>query len=154
MRPEFDKASARLVVISAIDTGAQEFLDAAWPKGELWVDENEAFKFALGGQSIRLWWLLKPSVLRHLFDYAGRFGSGQKDTTDQKTQLLGGTFVVKDGEVTYVHRETTTFDNGDARDVLAAVLGKPIDQMAFDPQMTPAAKDVVPAESCEENCER
>ena len=67
----------------------------------MWIDEEEAFKKALGGQTYRTWWLLKPSVLKNILSFASRFGSSTSDVTDVKTQTLGGTIVVKDGKVVY-----------------------------------------------------
>ena len=124
LRGEFEKAGARLAVVSALDVGAQDFIDAVWTGGDLYVDSEETLKKALGGRSYRNWWLLKPWVLKDVASFAKKFGFGTNDTVDPKTQLLGGTFVVKDGAVVYVHRETTSFDNGSGKEVLAAVLGK------------------------------
>lgn len=129
LRPEFDKAGTRLTVISAIDTGAQDFIDAVWPEGDLYIDPSEEFKKALGGDTYRTWWLLRPSVMRSILSYARSFGSSTADVTDKKTQLLGGIFVVKNRQVVYAHQETATFDNGDAKAVLAAVLGKDVGEL-------------------------
>ena len=136
MRPQFDEAGARLVVVSAVDTGAQEFKDAVWPGGELWIDDDEAFKKALGGTPYKLWWLLKPSVLKQMVGYARKYGTATADNVDPKTQLLGGTFVVKDGEVVHVHRETSTFDNGSAKELLAAVVGKQVSELPATPRQS------------------
>jgi len=127
-----------MVVVSAVDTGAQEFLDAVWPGGELWIDEEEAFKKALGGTAYRTWWLLKPSVLRRMLSVAKAHGTGTAYTTDPKTALLGGTFVVKGGEVVFVHHETSAFENGSARDILAAVTGTPVADLPSTPSQTEA----------------
>ena len=118
-----------MAIVSAIETDAQDFLDKVWIGGDLFIDEEETFKKALGGGAYRNWWLLKPSVLRHLTSYARNFGFQSNDVSDKKTQTLGGTFVVKNGEVVYVHKETSTFDNGDARAMLAAVTGKDINDL-------------------------
>ena len=117
-----DDESARLAVVSSQDKGAQDFIDAVWPSGQVYIDEDEAFKKALGGVAYRSWWLMKPSVLRSLIGNVRNFGQFSGDVTDSKTQLLGGTFVVKGGAVVYVHQETASFDNGDAKEMLAAAL--------------------------------
>lgn len=148
MRPEFEKAGARLAIVSAIETGADEFIDKVWPGGELYFDDEEAFKKALGQTTYRTWWLLRPSVMRNIVSFAGSFGSSQADVTDKKTQLLGGTFVVKNGEVVYTHRETSTFDNGNARELLAAVLGKPGSELKNLPT-TPAQGEVCTRETAD-----
>lgn len=139
--------------MSAIDTGADEFVEKVWPTGELYFDDEEAFKKALGGPAYRTWWLLKPSVLRNILAYAGSFGSSTADVTDKKTQLLGGTFVVRDGEVVFSHKETSSFDSGDARALLAAVLGKPIGDLAsvvdLASKATPATGDVCTRETAD-----
>lgn len=114
-----------------------------WPNGEIFIDENEEFKKALGGGQVRNWWLLKPSVLMNIVSYARSFGAGTKDTTHKKTQLLGGTFVVVNGEVVYTHRETSTFDNGSAKELLAAVLGKDVKDLPPDVGATPQAEEIV-----------
>ena len=49
------------------------------------------------------------------------------------------TFVVVNGNVVYTHHETKEFDNGNAREMLAAVLGKDVTHM---PQ-TPEQEDIV-----------
>ena len=125
MRPQFDAAGARLTVVTGTDNGAAEFLEEAWKGGELYIDEEESFKKALhtdGGQ-LSAWWLLKPWVLKDVVSFARRFGSSTSDITDSKTQMLGGTMVIKNGQVVWIHRETSSFYNGDANEILAAVVG-------------------------------
>ena len=127
LKPEFDKAGAKLTIVSGQDKGAQEFVDAVWPNGNIYVDEEEVFKKAIhGGEGVKYknWWLLRPSVLKNIISYAKNFGTSTADTMDAKTQLLGGTFIVRDNKVIYAHKETTSFDNGSAKEMLAAVLGK------------------------------
>lgn len=148
MRPEFERAGARLAVVSAIDTGAQEFVDAVWTGGEFYIDDDETFKVALGGGTYRNWWLLKPSVLTKMLGYARRFGTSTDDVTNAKTQLLGGAFVVKEGEVVFVHHETSSFENGDARAMLAAVLGKRPEEMPMTPTQVEAVCTRETAETC------
>ena len=154
-----------MVVVSSQDKGAQDFLDAVWPNGELFIDEQEAFKKAFGAVQYSNWWLLKPSVLSKARSYFKLFGTNTVDTFDTKTQMLGGvrallsrpcppvghmptlflppcvcqTFVVVNGNVVYTHHETKEFDNGNAREMLAAVLGKDVTHM---PQ-TPEQEDIV-----------
>jgi len=127
-----------LAVVSAIDTGAQDFLDSVWPGGALYLDEEESFKKALGGPAASLWWLLKPSFLSKARSYVKRFGLATDDVSDKKTQTMGGTFVVKNKQVVYVHQETTSFDNGDARELLAAVTGKDLSEV---PDLTTPKQD-------------
>lgn len=90
----------------------------------MYIDEAEAVKTALGGPKYSNFWLLKPSVIRAMVSFVRRFGAGSTDVTDKKTQLLGGTFVVRGGEVVYAHVENSNFDNGDANQMLAAVIGE------------------------------
>ena len=99
----------------------------------------------MGGQVYKTWWLLKPSVLKNMLSYVKSFGQFSSDALDKKTQKLGGTIVVKDGKVVWVHRETSTFYNGDAKEVLAAVLGKTVDELR-DIKLTPEQTEVT--ESC------
>ena len=49
------------------------------------------------------------------------------------------TFVVVNGKVVYTHHETKEFDNGNAREILAAVLGKDV----ADIPQTPEQEDIV-----------
>ena len=49
------------------------------------------------------------------------------------------TFVVVNGKVVYTHHETKEFDNGNAREILAAVLGKDV----ADVPQTPEQEDIV-----------
>lgn len=131
-----------MTIVSAQDKGAQEFIDAVWPGGELYTDEEEEFKKSLGGTRYKTWWLLKPWVLKDVLSFAKRFGMSTADTTDAKTQMLGGTIVVKEGKVVHVHRETSAFDNGSAKELLAAVLGKPVSALG-DISVTPRQDEEV-----------
>ena len=57
-------------------------------------------KKALGGRAYKNYWLLRPSVVRHLVSYASRFGTGTSDVLHEKTNLLGGTLVLsKEGKI-------------------------------------------------------
>jgi hypothetical protein len=131
-----------LTIVSAQDKGAQEFIDAVWPGGELYTDEAEAFKDALGGKPYKTWWLLKPWVAKDVLSFTKRFGQSSSDVLDKKTQKLGGTIVFKEGKVVHVHRETATFDNGSAKELLAAVLGKPVSELG-DITVTPSKEEEV-----------
>ena len=77
-----------------------------------------------------------------MLGFVKRFGMSTADTTDAKTQMLGGTIVVKEGKVVHVHRETSTFDNGSAKELLAAVLGKPVSALG-DISVTPRQDEEV-----------
>jgi len=145
LRPEFEKAGASLNIVSAQEKGASDFIEAVWPNGDLYIDETEAFKDALGGAQYKNWWLMKPTVLKDVFNFAKSYGYATNDTTDKKTQKLGGVIVVKNGQVVYVHKETTSFDNGNARDVLAAVLGKAASDLNAD--VTPSEEAVCTADT-------
>ena len=46
LRPQFEEAGARLAVVAATDTGAQDFIDNVWPNGEVYIDDEEEFKKA------------------------------------------------------------------------------------------------------------
>lgn len=135
--------------MSAVDIGAQEFIDAVWKGGAIYIDEEETFKRALGGETYRSWWLLKPSVLSKMMGFARSFGTGSADITDKKTQMLGGTMVIKGGKVVYTHKETSTFDNGSAQDLLAAVKGEGTCAPAMD--STPSQATAV---ECDVKCSR
>ena len=79
-------------------------------------------KKALGGRAYKNYWLLRPSVMRHALSYVGRFGTGTSDLLHEKTNLLGGTLVLsKEGKVVHEFQETSSFYQGDAADLLAAV---------------------------------
>ena len=121
LRPEFEAAGARLAVVTGTDVGAQEFTDAVWQGGDIYVDSAETFKRALGGKARQNWNILRPSVMRNIVGFVKRFGHDEQDIKDPKTQMLGGTLVLKDDKVRYVFRETATFDNGPAQAVLDAV---------------------------------
>ena len=100
MRAEFEAAGARLTVVASTDVGAPEFMEEVWKGGELFIEEAETIKQALGGGAVKNYWLLRPSVLRHLASNVGRFGSGTSDVLHEKTKLLGGTLVLsKEGKV-------------------------------------------------------
>jgi len=124
MRPQFEDAGARLVVITADPSGAQAFKDSVWKGGDIYIDEDEGTKRALGGKEYKNWWLLRPSVLLNIVAYVRKFGTFTGDAQSPKAQMLGGTVVIKDGEVVHVHRETSNFYNGDAKVLLNAVMGR------------------------------
>ena len=66
MRKEFDDAGVRVAIVSGTDMGAKEFVEAVWKEGELFIDDDEAFKRALGGEKYKNWWILKPWVLSQM----------------------------------------------------------------------------------------
>ena len=138
MRKEFDDAGVRVAIVSGTDLGAKEFVEAVWKEGELFVDEEEVFKRALGGEKYKNWWILKPWVLSQMRSLARSGGAEFNDVSHEKTQLLGGTLIIKGGNVIHEYHETRSFDNGNARDLLNAVLGK----------STPATP--LQAEACEQ----
>jgi hypothetical protein len=122
MRSEFEAAGARLTIVAGTDVGAPEFMEEVWQGGELWVDDEEKVKKALGGRAYKNYWLLRPSVMRHALSYVGRFGTGTSDLLHEKTNLLGGTLVLsKEGKVVHEFQETSSFYQGEAADLLAAV---------------------------------
>lgn len=137
MRSDFEAAGARLTVVSGTEEGADEFLEAAWKGGELFIDDEEVVKRSLGGHGFKNYWLLRPSVLRHLGSYARRFGAGTSDITHEKTQMLGGTLVINtEGKVVHEFHETSTFYQGSAADLLKAVQGlspTPLQQEVCEP---------------------
>ena len=96
------------------------------------------FKRALGGEKYKNWWILKPWVLSQMRSLARSGGAEFNDVSHEKTQLLGGTLIIKGGNVIHEYHETRSFDNGNARDLLNAVLGK----------STPATP--LQAEACEQ----
>uniref|UniRef100_A0A7S0P590 Peroxiredoxin-like 2 activated in M-CSF stimulated monocytes n=1 Tax=Calcidiscus leptoporus TaxID=127549 RepID=A0A7S0P590_9EUKA len=128
MRPAFEKAGARLSIVSAAEQGADDFRSAVWTDGDLYIDEEESFKKALGGRNVSVWRALQPSAIARAIRIisTGNVRQSTADVTNKKTKLLGGTFVVKDGQVVFTHYETPNFDNGEAREILAAVLGKKV----------------------------
>lgn len=112
-------------MVSGTDIGSQEFLDAVWKGGELYIDDDELFKRALGGEKYKNRWLLKPSVLRNLAAFTRSNGALMNDVSSEKTQMLGGTMVFNaKGELLHEYRETSSFDNGSGQALLDAVLGK------------------------------
>ena len=79
-------------------------------------------KKALGGRAYKNYWLLRPSVMRDLVGYVRRFGTGTSDLLHAKTNMLDGTLVLsKEGKVVHEFQETSTFYQGEAADLLAAV---------------------------------
>lgn len=112
-------------MVSGTDLGSQAFLDAVWKGGELYIDDDEAFKRALGGEKYKNRWLLKPSVLKNLASFTKTNGALMNDVSSEKTQMLGGTMVFNaKGELLHEYRETSSFDNGSGQALLAIVQGK------------------------------
>ena len=113
----------RLAVVTGSLVGAEDFVGAVWPGGEDYVGEAEAFKRMIhgaGGGKYKGWWLLRPSVIRHVVRYGTRFGHNEADISEKGNQMLGGTAIVEGGRVTYSFKETAKFDNGSAADILEA----------------------------------
>lgn len=121
-----------------------------WPNGDLYFDEEEEFKKAIsGGREYRALDLFRPATLWKLASNVRKSGAASNDISDKKTKLMGGTFVVLKNEVVYVHRENSNFDNGDARELLAAVLQK---DLADVPQLGSPTLNGTPKQ--EEVCTR
>ena len=108
-----------MVVVSAQATGAEDFIEAVWQGGELFVDEDEAFKKALGGLPYKNRWLFKPSVLTRLGSVVGN-GRDFSDLND-KSQMLGGTMVVDRSGVLFAKPESESFAHAEVDEVLAAM---------------------------------
>ena len=120
-----------MVVVSAQATGAEDFIEAVWQGGELFVDEDEAFKKALGGLPYKNRWLFKPSVLARLGSVVGN-GRDFSDLND-KSQMLGGTMVVDRSGVLFAKPESESFAHAEVDEVLEAM------RAAVAP--TPATRD-------------
>ena len=108
-----------MVVVSAQATGAEDFIEAVWQGGELFVDEDEAFKKALGGLPYKNRWLFKPSVLARLGSVVGN-GRDFSDLND-KSQMLGGTMVVDRSGVLFANPESESFAHAEVDEVLEAM---------------------------------
>ena len=121
-----------MVVVSAQATGAEDFIEAVWQGGELFVDEDEAFKKALGGLPYKNRWLFKPSVLARLGSVVGN-GRDFSDLND-KSQMLGGTMVVDRSGVLFAKPESESFAHAEVDEVLEAM-------RAGNVAPTPATRD-------------
>ena len=110
---------SRMVVVSAQATGAEDFIEAVWQGGELFVHEDEAFKKALGGLPYKNRWLFKPSVLARLGTVVGN-GRDFSDLND-KSQMLGGTMVVDRSGVLFAKPESESFAHAEVDEVLEAM---------------------------------
>jgi hypothetical protein len=53
-RADFDALGVGLAAISQQDIGARDFLDAVWPNLPLYIDPEDGFRSALGGEVCRL----------------------------------------------------------------------------------------------------
>ena len=122
----------RMVVVSAQATGAEAFIEAAWQGQELFIDEDEAFKRALGGLPYKNRWLFKPSVLARLGSVVGN-GRDFSDLND-KSQMLGGTMVVDRSGVLFAKPESESFAHAEVDEVLEAM-------RAGNVAPTPATRD-------------
>ena len=83
------------------------------------VDEDEAFKKALGGLPYKNRWLFKPSVLARLGSVVGN-GRDFSDLND-KSQMLGGTMVVDRSGVLFAKPESESFAHAEVDEVLEAM---------------------------------
>jgi hypothetical protein len=107
----------KIMIISSQEKNAGGFLDTCFStyvskydrkKVDLFVDKDDTFKKALGYKKLSLLWMLKPSVLKLIYSTKWITGD-QSDATDQKTSILGGEFIFKDGEVKHSRIEGTDF---------------------------------------------
>lgn len=96
---------------------ADDFKSAAWQEDDLYIDEENILKKALGGRMYSNWWLLKPSVIAAIIR-ARVLGSSTNDI-NEKTSMLGGTIVVRDSEVIFHHAEDSSFGYADPETILA-----------------------------------
>eukprot|EP00930_Biecheleria_cincta_P035769 TRINITY_DN24585_c0_g1_i1.p1 TRINITY_DN24585_c0_g1~~TRINITY_DN24585_c0_g1_i1.p1 ORF type:complete len:131 (-),score=20.51 TRINITY_DN24585_c0_g1_i1:119-511(-) len=118
-RNDFAAKGVKLVAISSVDMGAEEFRSAVWPNDAIYVDDENAFKMALGGQQYKNSWLCSFSVIRKIFrtKYLGM----KSDDISDKTSYLGGTLVVRDSEVLFRKTEDSSFSYAEPDEVLAAM---------------------------------
>ena len=126
LRPQFEAAGVKLTVLSSTENGAADFVREVWKGGELYIDEQEQFKKAIhGGTTVSAisMALCNPWLLRTMLSLGRQVGAYNGDVSDKKTQVLGGTMVIKNGKAIYVHKETASFNSGDANDLLFAALG-------------------------------
>ncbi len=158
MRSDFEKAGARLVVVSAQPTGAQAFLDAVWSDGELYVDEDEGFKKALGensnAQKYSNWWLLRPGSLLNIFRSTGNGKSF--DDLNAKSMTLGGEFVIHPSKgVVFQRREDSTFGHASGATLLEVVraLNDGRDVNGVPPTPLTAAAVSESKQQCDEKCD-
>jgi hypothetical protein len=126
LRPQFEAAGVKLTVLSGTENGAADFVREVWKGGELYIDEHEQFKKAIhGGNTVSAisMALLNPWLLRTMLSLGRQLGAYNGDVSDKKTQVLGGTMLIKNGKAIFVHKETSSFNSGDANDLLFAALG-------------------------------
>lgn len=125
-------------MVAAQDTGAEDFLSAVWPGGELLIDEDESFKKALGGTQYRNSWLLKPSVILRIAGVK-RFGTSMDDL-NAKSNMLGGVVVMGKDGVVYAEAESTSFAMPKADAILSAL--RAASSSSSEPACTPAQAEV------------
>jgi len=93
-KDRFDQLGARVVVIAAQELGADKFAVEVWPGQELYIDDADTVRTALGGGNYSNWWLLKPSVLGKIMCGSLPKDGGFGDLND-KSNKLGGELVVR-----------------------------------------------------------
>jgi len=126
-------------VVTSQPLGIPEFVSSVWQDGEVFVDEAETFKKALGGQKYKNRWLLSPAVIRRIFASMG-FGSFTGDLNEKST-MLGGAMIVGRQGVLFSQTETSGFVYPKA-DVLLAALDSATDSAACVPETQSTAAAV------------
>lgn len=118
-RADFEAKGIRLVAIGSIPDNAEAFKTAVWEPDDVYVDEGDVFKTALGGGKYKNWWLAKPSVIAAIVR-ALSYG-GAQDDLNAKTSTMGGTVLVKDSKVLFSKVESSSFGYASPDEVLKAL---------------------------------
>lgn len=120
-RDDFAAKGIKLIAISSQSQNWEEFKAAVWKDDDVFVDEDDAFKKALGGGQIpqyRNMWLLKPSVVLAIAR-SMKWGTGSD--LNAKTSSLGGTILVQDDVVRFAQTEDSTFNYAPVDEVLGVI---------------------------------
>lgn len=102
-----------------MDTGAEDFKASVWQEDSVYVDDENAFKMALGGKQYKNSWLLSFSVIKRILR-TKHLGVKQDDMND-KTSYLGGTILVKNSDIVFKQTENSSFMYASPDEVLGAV---------------------------------
>ena len=87
---DFEAEGARLIIVVSEAHVSQAHALVSWRGGEVYIDEGDAFKRALGAGPVPRSVMINPAILVGAVNNAMRYGNSFADTASPGANLLGG----------------------------------------------------------------